>query len=78
MAELHRNPQMKKKMSNGSHKNKSGVIFSGVNSDISRRAYDPERGINEDDALVLSGQWECEIISVLSNDNNFSDGAKRY
>jgi len=68
--------QMKKKMSNGSHKNKSGVIFSGVNSDISRRAFDPERGISEDDALVLSGQWECEIISVLSSNDNGGDSTK--
>ena len=70
----------KKKMNNGSsHKSKSGVIFSGVNSDLSRRAFDSQRvGIHVDDALVLSGQWECEIVSVLNdgggNDNNDGGG----
>ena len=69
--------QMRKKTQNGSShksKSKSGVIFSGVNRDISRRAYDTEReGVNVDDTLVLSGQWECEIVSVLSSGTNASN-----
>jgi len=65
--------KIRKKMNNSKQKSKSGKIWSGVNSDLARRAFDldvEEVGIGEDDTLALSGQWECEIVSVLSKEGS--------
>ncbi len=55
----------------------NAIVWSGVNTDLSRRAYsdshhDTTNGglsatmtmICEDDTLVLNGQWACEIVST--------------
>lgn len=54
----------------------NAIVWSGVNTDLSRRAYqhDTMTGnmatmtttlIRENDTLVLNGQWACEIVSLL-------------
>ncbi|KAL9179549.1 hypothetical protein ACHAXT_008839 [Thalassiosira profunda] len=67
---------MRKKMNKGTHRAKSGVIWGGVHSELARRAHDPERGISVDDNLALSGQWECEVVSLLNNAANAGGGGK--
>eukprot|EP00985_Skeletonema_marinoi_P013562 scaffold6749_cov89-Skeletonema_marinoi.AAC.1 len=65
----------KKQKKNAPKKPKSGaVIYSGVNSELAKRAAD----ITEDDEIVLSGQWECLIISKLDghDDSNNSGNDK--
>ncbi|KAL7533992.1 hypothetical protein ACHAXR_005581, partial [Thalassiosira sp. AJA248-18] len=64
--------QFRKKMNNGTHRSKSGVIWSGVNSDLSRKVFDG--GVGEDDTLALNGQWECEIVSLLTNSDALVGG----
>lgn len=54
------------------------TIWSGVNADISRRAYSDFQNvtagmIRDDDTLLLNGQWACEIVCLL--DNNSDAGA---
>ena len=71
--------QMRKKMNKGkgkgSHRSsKSGVIFSGVNSELSRKVFNDNDGVGEDDVLVLNAQWECEVVSVLNGNNNAGGG----
>lgn len=66
----------RKSIANGSHRRKSGVVFSAVNNDLSRRAFDTTTveggrlGVNEDDVLVLNGQWECQVVALLNSENN--------
>eukprot|EP00985_Skeletonema_marinoi_P028467 scaffold24952_cov140-Skeletonema_marinoi.AAC.1 len=61
----------KKQKKNAPKKPKSGaVIYSGVNSELAKRAAD----IQEDDEIVLSGQWECLIISKLDGHDEANNG----
>ena len=55
----------RKSISSGTNR-KSGVIFSGVNNEIARKAFGGDEGIDEDDVLVLNGQWECQVVFVLN------------
>eukprot|EP00985_Skeletonema_marinoi_P028952 scaffold26402_cov81-Skeletonema_marinoi.AAC.1 len=63
----------KKQKKNAPKKKSGAVIYSGVNSELAKRAAD----IEEDEEIVLSGQWECLIISKLDGHddaNNNDDG----
>eukprot|EP00986_Skeletonema_menzelii_P012603 scaffold6994_cov177-Skeletonema_menzelii.AAC.1 len=46
------------------HKKCNAVIYSGVNSELAKRAASAA-GIDDDEEIALSGQWECLIIAKL-------------
>ena len=65
-----RNNKKKKKKQQFSRPKSGGVIYTGVNSELAKRA----GTIREDEEIVLSGQWECQIVAKLLRNDGHDNG----